>query len=295
MKTKRFKWLAVVLPLMVLLIVTITIFLTGIFKTMLPLNTVVYDILKEENIKKSKITYLCDCNNDSFVNSYSCAEQEITDEELKKFVNDLLLSHEKMIEITDRNKVQKGDAIVVSYVVRYNSKIVANTTSEALVVGSGNYYEEFENAVIGAVVGEPFDCELTSPIDTEKYKKGEILQYNITVESINYFESYSSSDQYILDYYGVKTEEEFLLECKDRLKQIKKNEAKYSADNEFLDKIAQKCSFYINKKEAVAYSKKIVEQHENMAYISNLELNNYIGQVLRMNSMIIAITKVSKR
>ena len=251
-------------------------------KETLPLNDIVKNTLEENGIDKSKIVLLYDSNGNDFVNVYNDLPSKISDKELKKYVDDLLLLHEKMIEVTDRNTVQKGDAIVVSYVVRYNSEIVANADSEPLMVGSGNYGEEFENAVIGAVVGEPFKCELSSPIDTEKYKKGDILQYNITVESINYFETYTSSDQYILDYYGAQTEEEFLSLCETRLKQIKKQENKYSADNEFLDKVAEKCEFYINKKEAAAYSEKVVKQHKDLAYISGLELDEYIKQTLKM-------------
>ncbi len=249
-------------------------------KEALPLNYIVKNILSENDIDKSKIVFLYDSNENDFVDVYSDISSKISDKELKKYVDDLLLSHEKMIEVTDRNTVQNGDAIVVSYVVRYNSEIVANVDSEPLMVGSGNYGEEFEKAVIGAVVGEPFKCELSSPIDTEKYKKGDILQYNITVESINYFETYTSSDQYILDYYGAQTEEEFLAECEIRLKQIKKQENKYSADNEFLDKVAEKCKFYINKKEVAAYSEKVFKRHKDLAYISGLELNEYIKQTL---------------
>lgn len=252
-------------------------------KEALPLNDIVKNTLSENDIDKSKIVFLYDSNENDFVDVYSDVSSKISDEELKKYVDDLLLSHEKMIEVTDRNTVQNGDAIVVSYVVRYNSEIVANVDSEPLMVGSGNYGEEFEKAVIGAVVGEPFECELSSPIDTEKYKKGDILQYNITVESINYFEAYTSSDQYILDYYGVETEEEFLAECEVRLRKIKVQENKYSTDNEFLDKVAEKCAFYINKQEVAKYSEKVVEQHKNLAYISGLDLEEYITQTLKIS------------
>ncbi len=250
-------------------------------KESLPLNEVVENILAENGIEKSKITFLCESDNE-IAELYTYTSVEVSDEELQKFVDDLLLSHEKMIEITDRNTVQAGDAIVVSYVVYYNSEMVANAENDPLMVGSGNYGEEFEDAVIGATVGEPFSCELRSPVDTDKYKKGDTLKYNITVESINYFESYTASDQYILDYYGCKTEEEFLTDCKVRLEQIKRYESTVSSYNEFLGKVTEKCKFDIDKKEAAAYSKKIVEEYSDLAYISGLELNEYIEQKLDM-------------
>lgn len=248
-------------------------------KEALPLNDTISVLLVKNNIKKTKIIKIFSNKDIQEPHYYSVI---VTDDELKKYVDNLLLSHEKMIEVTDRNTVQNGDAIVVSYVVRYNSEIVANTDSEPLMVGSGNYGEEFENAVIGAVVGEPFECELSSPIDTEKYKKGDALQYNITVESINYFEAYTSSDQYILDYYGAQTEEEFLSYCKQRLLESKKYESDHRSDTSFLERLAQKCEFYIDEDEVIAYSQNIVDAHKDLAYISGLELTEYIDVTLNM-------------
>ena len=244
-------------------------------------NDIVAETLAENDVVNSKITFLFEPN-DELAELYDYKSVEVTDEELKEYVADLLLSHEKMIEIKDRHTVQEGDAIVVSYVVRHNGEIVANTDKDALLDGSGKYWKEFEEAVVGAVVGEPFVCELKSPADTEKYKSGEALQYNITVQSINYFEAYTSSDRYILDYYGCKTEEEFLENCKITLEQIKKYENRNSADIDFLNAIADKCKFYIDKDEAVAYGKKIVDYHKDMAYINGLELSEYIKQILNM-------------
>lgn len=250
-------------------------------KEALPLNSIVETILIENCIEKSKITVLCKPN-DNIANLHYYRPVNVTDEELEKYIDDLLLTHEKMIEITDRNVVQHGDAIFVSYVVYYNSEIVANAKSESLLVGSGNYDKEFETAVVGAVVGEPFVCELSSPIDTEKYKKGDMLKYIITIESINCFETYTSSDQYILDYYNVGTQDEFLTYCRGELQKSKYYQSALSTDNDFLTRVAGKCSFYINKEEAATYSTKIVNQHKDMAYLSGLELGEYIEKVLDM-------------
>ena len=246
----------------------------------LPLNDIVTGILAENGIEKSKITYLCDSNDNKYVELYNHISVEITDDELQKYVDDMLLVHEKMIEITDRDTVQKGDAIVVNYVVYFGSQIVANAENEPLVVGAGSYGEEFEKAVVGATVGEPFTCELSSPVDTKKYKKGDTLKYNITVESINYFESYTSSDKYILDYYGCQSEKELFDRCKEQLKQQKSYENSLIADNEFLEKVSKDCKFYIDKQEAAAYSQRIVAEHKDLAYISGLELDEYISSTL---------------
>ncbi len=265
-------------------LICVLLFVSGcVKKTALPLNKIVDDILAEKGIKNSKITLLGDFENaDNLYNSEKYSKIEITDEELQKFVNDILLIHEEMIEITDRNIVRSGDAIFVSYVVYNGSEMVANAASDSLLVGSGNYFKDFEDAVVGAIVGEPFSCELPSSVDTEKYKKGDILKYNITVQSINYFVTYTSSDQYILDYYGFDNENDFLKDCEMRLIEQKKYESQKQADKDFLNKLVKECEFSIDKEEVAKYSQKIVEQYKGLAYINGLELDVYIEQKLQM-------------
>ncbi len=159
----------------------------------LPINEVASKILLEKGIEKSKIIRLCN-NDNKFVSMYQEFSITITQEDLNKYVEELLSTHKK-------------------------------------------------------------------PMDNIEYK---------------------SSDAYILDYYGCRTEEELLNKCELRLKEIKRKEQKSSSDEDFLNKIAKECKFSINKEEAVEYSKQIVEQHKNLAYISGLELEEYIKQTLNM-------------
>ena len=159
----------------------------------LPMNEVVSKILLEKGIEKSKITRLCN-NDNKFVSMYQKFSITITQEDLNKYVEELLSAHKQ-------------------------------TTGNSQL---------------------------------------------------------KSSDAYILDYYGCRTEEEFLNKCELRLKEIKRKEQKSISDEDFLNKIAKECKFSINKEEAVEYSKQIVEQHKNLAYISGLELEEYITQTLNM-------------
>ena len=159
----------------------------------LPMNEVVSKILLEKGIEKSKITRLCN-KDDKFVSMYQRFSITITQEDLNKYVGEVLSTHK---------------------------------------IGAGNT-------------------------------------------------TYKTSDAYILNYYGCRTEEEFLNKCELRLKEIKRKEQKSASDEDFLNKIAKECKFSINKEEAVEYSKQIVEQHKNLAYISGLELEEYITQTLNM-------------
>lgn len=244
-------------------------------KDALPINDIIATELIDKGIENSKIISFCDNTSElGILHSYSSVS--ITEDEIAEYVDIILLSHEKLLEITDRNIVKKGDAITASYLVSYNSKLISNFEKEQLLVGSGKYDVEFENAVIGAVVGEPFVCEIKANVDGDNYSKGDLLKYNIIVESIAQFKNYKSDDKYILDFYGCKSENDFLNFCKEKLLNEKKRESIEKTDNAFLDRVAEDCRFKIDKREAAEYSEKIVEEYKNLAYVNGFEFEDYL-------------------
>lgn len=253
------------------------------FNADIPIHSTIKTILTQNDIKKSKITYLKDFSKSKInYDKEQIFSQKATDEELKDYIETLISSHEEMIEITDRTVVQADDVVIVDYVVRHNSLIVSEFESVPIMVGRGEYDIKLENAIISANKNEPFICEITAENSTEQYQSGDTLQYEINVNSINYFKTYSTADSYILQYYGFETEEAFLKDCGFRFTQQKTADIKNKVDNDFLNALVGECRFYTDKKEIANYSQKIVEEYTVLSDISGLDLEEYIEQVLKI-------------
>lgn len=250
----------------------------------IPIHSVVKSILNQNNIEKSKITHLANFEESKIrYNKENIHEGKATDEEVQDYVEILMSSHEELIEVTNRTHVQTNDVVIIDYVVRHNSKIVSKLEDIPIIVGLGEYDIELENALLGENVNNPFLCELKATITTDEYNKGDILQYEINIDSINYFKTYKPADEYILQYYGFASEQEFLKDCRFRVAQQKIRDTKNEADKEFLNALTDECRFYIDKKEVANYSTKIVEDYSLLASIYGLELEDYIEQVLKIN------------
>lgn len=277
--SKLFKKICVILMTCILM----THFLGCSFNASVPIHSTVKTMLAKNDIKKSKITYLKDFSKSKInYDKERISFQKSTDEEFKDYIDTLISSHEEIIEITDRTVVQTDDVVIVDYFVRHNSLIVSEFESVPIMVGRGKYDIELENAIIGSTKNKPFICEIRASNSTEEYRSGDILQYEITVNSINYFKTYSTTDPYILQYYGFESEEDFLKDCKFRFVQQKTADIKNKVDNEFLNALVGECRFYIDKKEIADYSKKIVEDYTMLSDISGLSLDEYIEQVLKI-------------
>lgn len=252
--------------------------------TGIQLNPVVKSILDQKDIQNSKITYLANFEKSKiYYNKDKIYEEKVTDDEIQNYVDILMSSHEELIEIKDRTIVQTKDVVIIDYVVKYNSNIVSKFEHIPIIVGLGEYDIELENSLLGKKVGVPFLCKLKATVTTDEYNQGDILQYEININSINYFKTYKPSDEYILQYYGFASEEEFLKDCKFRVAQQKVRDVKSSVDEEFLDVLIDECRFHIDKKEVANYSTKIVEDYSLLASIYGLELEDYVEQKLKIS------------
>jgi trigger factor len=114
--------------------------------------------------------------------------REVTDEDVDKFIQDLLESKPLMNEVTDR-AVQDGDTVNIDYVGKYADTKEAFDGGTAqgadLVIGSNTYIDGFESGLIGATKGQTLDLNLTFP---ENYGAenlaGKDVIFTVTVNSI---------------------------------------------------------------------------------------------------------------
>ena len=89
-----------------------------------------------------------------------------SDENVTNAINELLNSYAVFTEFEDQTQpIKEGDTVKVSYTTSYNGvniPTVTDTDAE-VVIGSHNYIEGFEEALVGHKSGDVFTCDITFP------------------------------------------------------------------------------------------------------------------------------------
>lgn len=90
----------------------------------------------------------------------------VSDDDVTNAINELLNSYAVFTEFEDQTQaIKEGDTVKVSYTTSYNGvniPTVTDTDAE-VVIGSHNYIEGFEEALVGHKSGDVFTCDITFP------------------------------------------------------------------------------------------------------------------------------------
>lgn len=232
-------------------------------------------ILENNGIESVDVIHLADYTKYSLnYNLIDLQEIVVTDSEIEEYVNMQMEAYAKLREVSNRSVVQKDDVVIVSYLSSLDGKVVNEVSGDILMVGKGNYDQQFEDVLIGKTVGVPFSEKLISPT-------GEEMEFNIIIESINYFDTVPLTDEFVRQEMGVSSIEEYYGACKifilEEKVQVEKEELKESLFREIIDS----CEFSLDTEEIARFSLQYVETEERIAEIYGLGLQEYIDTILQ--------------
>ena len=227
-------------------------------------------ILNNNGVHSAKINRLNEYSRCKLLN---VKDVEISDSVVREYIDIQVESHSQLVEVVDREEVQNGDVVIVSYEVIWDKKVINQVVRDVLMVGSGKYDQQFEEALIDQRVGNVFEKELESP-------NGEKMLFIITIESINCFQKQELTDEFVREYMGVDTIEAYYEMCRDILIKEKLQIEKEKQKIELWKTIANECKFSLDPKEVAEYSLQYVEMQRQMADVYGMDLDTYIKSVL---------------
>ena len=236
---------------------------------------VISNILQHNGIYSAQIDKLADYSQYTLnYNSLHSENIEISDNDVKNYVEIQMESYAQLVEVLDRKEARDGDVVVVSYEVILDKKVVNRVTQDKLMIGSGNYNHQFEEALIGQHVGEPFTKEMVSP-------NGEKMIFQITIESINYFKTYELTDKFVQENMGFSSVEAYYESCKKVLLNEKIQEEKERRRIKLWEDITNECEFSLNVEEIAQYSLQYVEMQKQIADVYGMSLDTYVQEELK--------------
>jgi len=216
------------------------------------------DLIKEINIESKEL------------------EVKVSEQEVQKYVDNVVESYSKLKKLKDRKIVKKGDFVKIKFKTFYKGKLVSDMDNEVVKVGAGKYDKNLEKVLEGLRVGNKYVKQLTVPQnDINSEMAGKKVKIKIWIKSINRYLIPELTDKFVQEKLGYNSVKELYKE-KREIAENEKKLVKYTDELNLLTrKIAEKCHYDIDVNEVATYATKQVNYYEQLAYIQNLTLEKY--------------------
>lgn len=238
----------------------------------LDVNQDVSEYLKTEGISDYQIAKIDDYK------KIKCKKikKAITDEDRQQYIENDLESHEVTKVVKDRNIVNKGDVVTVSYTIMNDDEVKEEVQEESFMVGKGFFNIQIEEGLIGKEKGEKIIIDIS---DNNDVKKTAI----VVVKTIKTVTGYELNREYVEKFYGFTNLDEYY-KMVDEILTIKNENEKFEEEKQEILKKVSKCfDITLNEEEVAKFSVGIVEEYKQIAYMNGMDINQYYQEVLELS------------
>ena len=200
---------------------------------------------------------------------------EVTDEEIEAEIDYFLRSNSELLEVTDRNTVESGDVVKVDYTLSIDGEEIDRSEGEDVEVG-GQYYD-FEEELIGALVGESKTVE--KQISDTYYSNylGQTGTYIVNIKAIQTRVIPELTDETVASFTDYSTVEQYREGVFKELEQQKIEEAQEQQVSLMFDAIIADSTFTgISDADKQSYVDEMIEYYSSYATYLGFELKDFI-------------------
>lgn len=205
------------------------------------------------------------------------SEVTVTEEEIAEYINTVMESCAYMQPMENKTIVELGDFVYVSYSVYENGIEVNKVQDDVLKVGAGYYDVQFEEWLIGKEVGQEFIENARDDTSDKEHT------YRIVINSIQEYVTYSLDDSFVQENLGLQSVDEFYEQTEKTLLKEKKGHMQKEAEKKLLEILVDESEIQFNEKEIAEYAKRIIQNYSQLAYIYNMDLEEYYKSQLSLN------------
>ena len=126
----------------------------------------------------------------------------VNDDLVQETIDDMIADYEET-EVIAEGTVQDGDSVYVSYYATLDGEELENISSDGITIsiGSGDYVDGFEDAIIGAEVGDTVETEITYEDDyDDETLAGQTVLFTITIIYIGEVLTPDLDDEFVSSY-----------------------------------------------------------------------------------------------
>jgi len=203
---------------------------------------------------------------------------EVTDEEVDAAVDKERENNSRIVEVTDRTKVEDGDITTIDFEGFVDGVAFEGGKGEdyPLTIGSHSFIEGFEEALIGAEVGVEVDVNVTFP---EQYQAAELAGkpalFKTTVKEIKVKELPAADDDFAKDVSEFDTIAEYKADIKAKLVEKKETDAKGAKEDAVIEKIIEGASMEIPEAMIQTQVRRMVDDFAQRISSQGLSIEQY--------------------
>ncbi len=136
----------------------------------------------------------------------------ITEEDIEQQILSTRSYYSKLTDITDRG-AEYGDTLFVDYTGSVDGEIIseASESDAEITIGAGSMPDDFENNLIGSVVGDTLSFDITFPDPYLQYPdlSGDNVHFEVTVNNVCEQELPEYNDEFAQAYLGYNSTAEY--------------------------------------------------------------------------------------
>ena len=175
------------------------------------------------------------------------AKAEVTDEDIEAEINRVREQNSRLITVDDRG-VEDGDRVTIDFDGYVDGKRFDGGKSEdyPLVIGSHTFIDTFEEQLVGKLVGEECEVNVTFP---EEYHVAELKSkpalFKVTVKEIQKKELPEVNDEFASEVSDFDTLEEYKKDLAEKLLKEKQTAAATANENKVVEKVVENATMEI--------------------------------------------------
>lgn len=273
--TKRM-WIALIIILLLVISIVCFIFL---FLNKIPLGTYtsIELMLDKLNITDCEITEI-----GNYYLEYNNPRVTVTDEDMNSYINRFLNLY-PIYEEKEKNIIELGDGIYVSYKLFLDDTIVHSIEDIYFSVGLGKFNYDIELDLIGKSRGS-YQCEV-SGIDLMNLQLSSLEEYDLelVIHSIGTVYVPVLDDGFVREHTDYESVEDYREAIRSAILNQKTMDQARSIKRKLMDTLIETSNFSLSKESIAQDSISFIDTYETEAYLHGYDLSEYIKEVLLMS------------
>ncbi|AEH44739.1 trigger factor [Thermodesulfatator indicus DSM 15286] len=189
---------------------------------------------------------------------------EVTEEELENHLKAIQMTFADLKPAEEGHEIQLNDIAILSFKAYINGEPVPGHEAEALYVdvGTGEFNETIEQALIGKKAGDTVEIDVTYPEDALNAQlAGQTVHYKVQIREVYVRDLKPLDDEFIQKMnLGFESVEQLRERIKARLEEEKKKKAEEFLREQVLQKLREKIQFEVPERYVEYKLARLIEQ-----------------------------------